>query len=103
MRCKGLAGRLFSHDFRPVFDTAAVVTAAVDTAAVDTAAVDTAAVDTAAVDTEAVGTAPPKAKALVAGPSRDSNNVVGATSSMGDRFYNGHVCVRCGYKIIREL
>ncbi|GEM_PF-1966513 len=98
MRCKGLAGRLFSHDFRPVFDTAAVVTAAVDTAAVDTAAVDTA-----AVDTEAVGTAPPKAKALVAGPSRDSNNVVGATSSMGDRFYNGHVCVRCGYKIIREL
>ncbi|WP_313695483.1 hypothetical protein [Achromobacter mucicolens] len=83
MRCKGLAGRLFSHDFRPVFDTAAVVTAAVDTAA--------------------VGTAPPKAKALVAGPSRDSNNVVGATSSMGDRFYNGHVCVRCGYKIIREL
>ncbi len=83
MRCKGLAGRLFSHDFRPVFDTAAVVTAAVDT--------------------EAVGTAPPKAKALVAGPSRDSNNVVGATSSMGDRFYNGHVCVRCGYKIIREL
>ncbi|UDG77477.1 hypothetical protein H4P35_09210 [Achromobacter sp. 77] len=88
MRCKGLAGRLFSHDFRPVFDTAAVVTAAVDTAAVDTAA---------------VGTAPPKAKALVAGPSRDSNNVVGATSSMGDRFYNGHVCVRCGYKIIREL
>ncbi|CAB3903413.1 hypothetical protein [Achromobacter mucicolens] len=88
MRCKGLAGRLFSHDFRPVFDTAAVVTAAVDTAAVDT---------------EAVGTAPPKAKALVAGPSRDSNNVVGATSSMGDRFYNGHVCVRCGYKIIREL
>ncbi|MCP2517377.1 hypothetical protein OCO52_12400 [Achromobacter mucicolens] len=93
MRCKGLAGRLFSHDFRPVFDTAAVVTAAVDTAAVDTAAVDT----------EAVGTAPPKAKALVAGPSRDSNNVVGATSSMGDRFYNGHVCVRCGYKIIREL
>lgn len=88
MRCKGLAGRLFSHDFRPVFDTAAVVTGAVDTAAVDT---------------EAVGTAPPKAKALVAGPSRDSNNVVGATSSMGDRFYNGHVCVRCGYKIIREL
>lgn len=83
MRCKGLAGRLFSHDFRPVFDTAAVVTAAVDTAA--------------------VGTAPPKAKALVAGSSRDSNNVVGATSSMGDRFYNGHVCVRCGYKIIREL
>lgn len=78
MRCKGLAGRLFSHDFRPVFDTAAV-------------------------DTAAVGTAPPKAKALVAGPSRDSNNVVGATSSMGDRFYNGHVCVRCGYKIIREL
>ena len=88
MRCKGLAGRLFSHDFRPVFDTAAV---------------DTAAVDTAAVDTAAVGTAPPKAKALVAGSSRDSNNVVGATSSMGDRFYNGHVCVRCGYKIIREL
>ncbi|WP_338619074.1 hypothetical protein [Achromobacter sp. E1] len=83
MRCKGLAGRLFSHDFRPVFDTAAV--------------------DTAAVDTAAVGTAPPKAKALVAGPSRDSNNVVGATSLMGDRFYNGHVCVRCGYKIIREL
>ena len=83
MRCKGLAGRLFSHDFRPVFDTAAV--------------------DTAAVDTAAVGTAPPKAKALVAGSSRDSNNVVGATSSMGDRFYNGHVCVRCGYKIIREL
>ncbi|WP_373981599.1 hypothetical protein LN047_09580 [Achromobacter sp. JD417] len=73
MRCKGLAGRLFSHDFRPVFDTAAV------------------------------GTAPPKAKALVSGSSRDSNNVVGATSSMGDRFYNGHVCVRCGYKIIREL
>ena len=97
MRCKGLAGRLFSHDFRPVFDTAAVVTAAVDTAAVDTAAVDTAAVDTAA-----VGTAP-TAKALVAGSSRDSNNVVGATSLMGDRFYNGHVCVRCGYKIIREL
>ena len=93
MRCKGLAGRLFSHDFRPVFDTAAV----------DTAAVDTAAVDTAAVDTAAVGTAPPKAKALVAGSSRDSNNVVGATSLMGDRFYNGHVCVRCGYKIIREL
>ena len=88
MRCKGLAGRLFSHDFRPVFDTAAV---------------DTAAVDTAAVDTAAVGTAPPKAKALVAGSSRDSNNVVGATSLMGDRFYNGHVCVRCGYKIIREL
>lgn len=83
MRCKGLAGRLFSHDFRPVFDTAAV--------------------DTAAVGTAAVGTAPPKAKALVAGPSRDSNNVVGAASSMGDRFYNGHVCVRCGYKIIREL
>ncbi|CAB3892939.1 hypothetical protein LMG26686_04080 [Achromobacter mucicolens] len=83
MRCKGLAGRLFSHDFRPVFDTAAVVTAAVDAAAVDTA--------------------PPKAKALLAGSSRDSNNVVGATSSMGDRFYNGHVCVRCGYKIIREL
>ncbi len=83
MRCKGLAGRLFSHDFRPVFDTAAV--------------------DTAAVDTAAVGTAPPTAKALVAGSSRDSNNVVGATSSMGDRFYNGHVCVRCGYKIIREL
>ncbi|WGJ92360.1 hypothetical protein QEP15_08835 [Achromobacter mucicolens] len=83
MRCKGLAGRLFSHDFRPVFDTAAV--------------------DTAAVDTAAVGTAPPTAKALVAGPSRDSSNVVGATSSMGDRFYNGHVCVRCGYKIIREL
>lgn len=78
MRCKGLAGRLFSHDFRPVFDTPAV-------------------------DTPAVGTAPPKAKALVAGSSRDSNNVVGATSSMGDRFYNGHVCVRCGYKIIREL
>ncbi len=88
MRCKGLAGRLFSHDFRPVFDTAAV---------------DTAAVDTAAVDTAAVGTAPPTAKALVAGSSRDSNNVVGATSLMGDRFYNGHVCVRCGYKIIREL
>ncbi|CAB3882515.1 hypothetical protein LMG26684_03658 [Achromobacter mucicolens] len=88
MRCKGLAGRLFSHDFRPVFDTAAV---------------DTAAVVTAAVDSSAVGTAPPKAKALVAGPSRDSSNVVGATSSMGDRFYNGHVCVRCGYKIIREL
>ena len=88
MRCKGLAGRLFSHDFRPVFDTAAV---------------DTAAVDTAAVGTAAVGTAPPKAKALVAGSSRDSNNVVGATSLMGDRFYNGHVCVRCGYKIIREL
>lgn len=83
MRCKGLAGRLFSHDFRPVFDTPAV--------------------DTAAVVTAAVGTAPPKAKALVAGSSRDSNNVVGATSSMGDRFYNGHVCVRCGYKIIREL
>ncbi len=73
MRCKGLAGRLFSHDFRPVFDTAAV------------------------------DTAPPKAKALLAGSSRDSNNVVGATSSMRDRFYNGHVCVRCGYKIIREL
>lgn len=83
MRCKGLAGRLFSHDFRPVFDTPAV--------------------DTAAVVTAAVGTAPPKAKALLAGSSRDSNNVVGATSSMGDRFYNGHVCVRCGYKIIREL
>ncbi|MGN6660764.1 MAG: hypothetical protein ACTHKN_17405 [Achromobacter mucicolens] len=83
MRCKGLAGRLFSHDFRPVFDTAAV--------------------DTAAVGTAAVGTAPPTAKALVAGSSRDSNNVVGATSLMGDRFYNGHVCVRCGYKIIREL
>ena len=88
MRCKGLAGRLFSHDFRPVFDTAAV---------------DTAAVDTAAVGTAAVGTAPPTAKALVAGSSRDSNNVVGATSLMGDRFYNGHVCVRCGYKFIREL
>ncbi|MGN6457721.1 MAG: hypothetical protein ACTHLV_16165 [Achromobacter mucicolens] len=83
MRCKGLAGRLFSHDFRPVFDTAAV--------------------DTAAVGTAAVGTAPPTAKALVAGSSRDSNTVVGATSLMGDRFYNGHVCVRCGYKIIREL
>ncbi|MFY3435459.1 hypothetical protein ACOTI9_22600 [Achromobacter mucicolens] len=78
MRCKGLAGRLFSHDFRPVFDTPAV-------------------------DTPAVGTAPPKAKVLMAGPSRDSNNVVGATSLTGDRFYNGHVCVRCGYKIIREL
>ncbi|WBX90177.1 hypothetical protein [Achromobacter mucicolens] len=79
MRCKGLAGRLFSHDFRPVFDSAA------------------------AVDTAAVGTTPPKAKALVAGPSRDSSNVVGAAPLMGDRFYIGHVCVRCGYKIIKEL
>ncbi len=43
------------------------------------------------------------AKAWVAGPSRDSHNVVGATSLMGDCFYNGHVCVRCGFKIIKEL
>lgn len=78
MRCKGLVGRLFSHDFRPVFDTGAV-------------------------DTAAAATASPKANTLLAGPSHDANNVVGTVSLMGDRFYNGHVCVRCGYKIIKEL
>ncbi|PTW85931.1 hypothetical protein DBL07_23765 [Achromobacter mucicolens] len=93
MHCKGLAGRLFSHNFRPVFDTAAV----------DTAAVGTAAIGTASVSTAPVSTAPPKGQALAAEFSHDARNFVRTLSLAGDRFYNGHVCARCGYKIIKEL
>ncbi|OAE55328.1 hypothetical protein A7J67_12020 [Achromobacter xylosoxidans] len=78
MHCKGLAGRLFSHNFRPVFDTAAIGAAA-------------------------IGTAPPKGQALAAEFSHDARNFVRTLSLAGDRFYNGHVCARCGYKIIKEL
>ncbi len=73
MHCKGLAGRLFSHNFRPVFDTAAV------------------------------DTAQQKGQALAAEFSQDASTFVRTLSLMGDRFYNGHVCARCGYKIIKEL
>ena len=66
--CKGLAGWLFGHDFRPVFDTVA-----------------------------------PKAGGLKMSELYSAGDFARVVAAMSDRLYRGHICNRCGHKIIKEL